>query len=408
MSDGWRQVQLPDERETLSLPLGVAVPGHLRRQGQFGRVRKRRKTLRYRIKCLKQNKTISLLLAIALWYNLGILSIGTSKVLLSSPLYGRVHPLLLTLQQHIIGSSILLCLMRANFLGSAGLQKWRPQALRGRRLTSAVKQSSLSEMGIDISHPLLLAGMFFSIGFYATNCAFAGSSAAFVETIKAAEPITSAVLAVSWGVETLTFREVASLITIVLGVILSTVGNQDSNGDSDAATFKQSMISCATVMTANLCFSFRGLCQKVLRQSSDEKDNLDDLNLQYRMQQIGAYMLLVPSMLILAWSMFVENVFSGVSIDAMWQYAAMSLLNGFAFTCYTLASTYILTRISFVHHAAFNCVRRIFAIIVTSIAFGVSITSVGVLGICISFIGFVSFTYFKATKTHSTLLPTSR
>jgi hypothetical protein len=74
----------------------------------------------------------------------------------------------------------------------------------------------------------------------------------------------------------------------------------------------------------------------------------------------------------------------------------------------SLASTYLLSRITVVHHAALNCIRRIFAIIVTSIVFGVPITFVGALGICISFGGFMSFTYAKATKKSSsqaTLLP---
>jgi hypothetical protein len=59
-----------------------------------------------------------------------------------------------------------------------------------------------------------------------------------------------------------------------------------------------------------------------------------------------------------------------------------------------------------VHHAALNCIRRIFAIIVTSIVFGVPITFVGALGICISFGGFVSFTYAKTQKKSSLPKPT--
>ena len=64
----------------------------------------------------------------------------------------------------------------------------------------------------------------------------------------------------------------------------------------------------------------------------------------------------------------------------------------------SLASTYILSRISVVHHAAFNCVRRIFAIVVTSIVFRVPITFIGSVGVILSFVGFMVFTYTKATK----------
>jgi membrane protease YdiL (CAAX protease family) len=81
------------------------------------------------------------------------------------------------------------------------------------------------------------------------------------------------------------------------------------------------------------------------------------------------------------------------------------------FNIYTsLASTYLLSRITVVHHAALNCVRRIFAIIVTSIVFGVPITFTGSAGILLSFVGFMVFTYSKTKKLQkpkplSSLLP---
>ena len=79
---------------------------------------------------------------------------------------------------------------------------------------------------------------------------------------------------------------------------------------------------------------------------------------------------------------------------------------------HSLASTHILTRISVVHHAALNCIRRLFAIVVTSIVFGVRITMVSGLGILISIVGFLSYTRFKVerqkqTRPLSSLLPIS-
>ena len=82
----------------------------------------------------------------------------------------------------------------------------------------------------------------------------------------------------------------------------------------------------------------------------------------------------------------------------LWRYLGISLVNGLAFTSYNLASTYVLSRISVVHHAALNCIRRLFAIIVTSIAFGVPITLLSALGILVSISGFACFTYFKQHK----------
>ncbi len=78
----------------------------------------------------------------------------------------------------------------------------------------------------------------------------------------------------------------------------------------------------------------------------------------------------------------------------------------------SLASTYVLTRLAVVHHAALNCVRRIFAIVVTSLIFQVPIGAIGILGILTSFTSFVFYTRFKLQRQNkprpvSSLLPMS-
>ncbi len=52
-----------------------------------------------------------------------------------------------------------------------------------------------------------------------------------------------------------------------------------------------------------------------------------------------------------------------------------------------------------VHHAALNCIRRIFAIVVTSIIFRVPMTFLGIVGVLVSVAGFLSFTQAKAAKS---------
>jgi hypothetical protein len=61
-----------------------------------------------------------------------------------------------------------------------------------------------------------------------------------------------------------------------------------------------------------------------------------------------------------------------------------------------------LTRVAVIHHAALNCTRRIFAIVCTSIIFMTPITYVKALGITISFLSFMVFTYAKTTKNAAT------
>ena len=129
---------------------------------------------------------------------------------------------------------------------------------------------------------------------------------------------------------------------------------------------------------------------------------VDDLNLQYRMQQIGALMLIGPALLQNS-TLFLDKVhhlvLAGSTAKAhAIQYVLLSLTNGIAFTSYNLASTYVLTKLSVVHHAALNCIRRVFAIVVTSVIFGLTITVLQLVGIGLAVAGFFSYIHFKMMK----------
>lgn len=194
-----------------------------------------------------------------------------------------------------------------------------------------------------VSSNLVLAGVCFAMGFLATNSGFLAGGAAFVETVKAAEPITSATVAVMWRIETLSGPEVASLGSIVTGVLISTFAHSATaatESESVGGSFLQSLQSCVVVMTANLCFSFRGLYQKLFRASSEGSAQvIDDLNLQMRMQQIGVLLLAIPVIVIdlpgissYLWALTFEVglIRSGV----VFRYLGLALINGIAFTSY--------------------------------------------------------------------------
>ncbi|CAB9522847.1 Phosphoenolpyruvate/phosphate translocator [Seminavis robusta] len=424
------------------------VPGRPRRRGNknvipvlMGKTKKDpAQSLRYRFlnaRWMKypmkgtNNSYASLILAVVLWYSLGVVSITTSNLLMMKPTrynqVGGVPPLVLTLQQLIIGSMLLWFLLRIRFMQSPGVQPWpSPSAAAIAAENSRRKNllfhhnrptnsnSLLSDLASSVSPNLVLAGVCFATGFFATNFGFLASSAAFVETVKAAEPITSAAVAVMWGIEVLSGPEMLSLGSIVAGVLISTLAHSSAAAqgtDAGASSMMQSLQSCLVVMTANLCFSFRGLYQKLFRASPEGSAAvIDDLNLQFRMQQIGVMLLIGPVIMLDLRELLghIWEVRSGIAI----QYVALALVNGIAFTTYNLASTFILTRISVVHHAALNCIRRIFAIIVTSIYFRIPVTVIGILGFFVSFGGFMSFTHYKMErqkqpKPLSSLLPVS-
>lgn len=393
---------------------------------------------------------------VILWYCLGIISIATSKILLSTH---KVPPLLLTLQQLLIGMVLLRTLLyymqtknnTANggkdsdvdeyTLHPKGLQpvplqtntntavKSDCEAGRYKRKSSneetiiaiqnrsssgrilsallALANPSSSAINHRIHNQLLLSSIYFTIGFLLTNVGFRTGSAAFVETVKAAEPITSAATAVFWGIESLGPKEVASLGGIIIGVVCSTLGHggsssTPSNGNEliPSSSPSQSLLtSSCIVLLANLCFSFRGLHQKLFRQTPQGNTMvIDDMNLQFRMQQIGFLLLSIPA--VLGYIHLPSRlIHEGLAFRYLLRYFLLCVVNGVAFASYNLSSTMILSRISIVHHAALNCIRRVFAIVVTSIVFGLQITFLQIVGIICSVCAFFSYIHFKSKKS---------
>ena len=383
---------------------------------------------------------------VILWYSFGIVSIATSKILLSTY---NLPPLLLTLQQLMIGVLLLRTLLYMQTKGindeeytprtglqsvplqvtqqedgsnahhqcENGMYKRKSSNEKDPRtkqqqhgiLSALIALANPSAVNHRIHNQLLLSAIYFTIGFLLTNYGFSSGSAAFVETVKAAEPITSAATAVLWGIEQLVPEEVASLGGIIVGVVLSTLGHRGngaspSRDELELATSSQSLLTSSfIVLLANLCFSFRGLHQKLFRSTPQGRATVvDDLNLQYRMQQIGCLLLSIPA--VFGNASLPSRVLQylsteGVTIRLLLRYFMLCLVNGVAFASYNLSSTTILTRISVVHHAALNCIRRVFAIVVTSIVFGLQITFLQIGGISVSVGAFFSYIHFKSKKS---------
>jgi drug/metabolite transporter (DMT)-like permease len=427
-------------RTTVSIATTTAIPGRPRRrrvvpkrnQGRFIQYSQvmvsTRNSARQLLRTIQGSIIhidLSLLVAILLWYSLGVVSIASSKILLSGSNHPavvsiRVNPLCLTLQQLMIGVTLLRFVLQLKCMNTSGITVWPPPVENG--TTSTTTTTTKSGIQRPISNKiatkwnacqmdLFRSAMCFACGFLATNYAFAGSAASFVETVKAAEPITSATIAALYGIETITLPQTMSLATIVAGVLLSTLG-----GSSSSSGVHQTMIdtvrTSVIVMMANLCFSYRGLYQKLFRQHPMSQ-SLDDMNLQYRMQWFGVLLLIVPTVLFDIMPYLLREILLSRTVtttiverhlediwtfDVMSHYIVLSLFNGMAFTFYNLASTWILSRISVVHHAALNCIRRVFAVIVTSLYFGIPITLFGAIGIGLAVIGFMAYTHYKVLQ----------
>ena len=281
------------------------------------------------------NTTVNLGIATTCWYLLGVLSITTSKMLLSNndddgiPL----KPTWLTFQQLCIGAFLLHHILKYNLFGSNSTTPTRNQKTFLSSSKSIVS-SSIPFLNTSLSPAnteLFYVALFFALGFFMTNISFYNVVPSLVETIKAAEPITSAIIATLWKLERLGNAEIASLITIVFGVLLSTL-------TSDKTTHSITITSFLCVIASNLCFSFRGLHQKILQQTTTHgsTEDINDAVLQYRMQCIGFMLFLIPAFVLDGFGLIYSfsNALVNGNFLLLGRFLGLSLCNGFAFASY--------------------------------------------------------------------------
>jgi drug/metabolite transporter (DMT)-like permease len=256
-----------------------------------------------------QNLPRDLLIAIPTWYIVGVGSICTTNILMNEY---SLPPLVLTFQQLAIGSTLL----RLHLHLTGGLQP----------LPKDDKQKRQS-----IYFDFVLAGLFNALDFLATNTCFSHSSASFVETIKASEPLTTTAIALFFGIDTLSGLEAICIVVLVSGVFLSTMANASGSDHQGQADFHQSVKTTLVVMTANLCFALRAKSQKMFR-TYPEGEKLDDENLLMRMEQIGALSMALPVIIFELPGILERGL--NASFEKHCHYWALAVMNAACFCTY--------------------------------------------------------------------------
>lgn len=280
-------------------------------------------------------------IAVIIWYILGVVSISTTKMILTTYESVGMTPRILTLQQLFIGMIILRLWM---WMIPSDKSTYPSIHLNLKKMIS-ISYGSRKEHDASGCFELLSSGIFFTLGFLFTNLSFSSADASFVETIKASEPISSAGLSVLWKLETLSAKESYSLLGICVGVVISTVGNaKGANIDGVGGiqpSLLQSFRSSAIVMGSNICFSFRGLYQKLFRASPMGRPSVvNDVCMQYLIHHIGVMVMAVLVFLLDAFPLVTKWYEMMISTDGVLSssqivpFVALSLVNGLAFTHY--------------------------------------------------------------------------
>jgi hypothetical protein len=69
------------------------------------------------------------------------------------------------------------------------------------------------------------------------------------------------------------------------------------------------------------------------------------------------------------------------------------------YTHISLTSCYVLSKLTVLHHSSLNCLRRIVAILVTSLYFQKRMSTEAILGLLTSFLGFAAFLFYRHQRT---------
>jgi drug/metabolite transporter (DMT)-like permease len=269
--------------------------------------------------------------AITAWYAVGVLAIVTTKLLLQD---WHCPAMALTVQQMVLGTIILRLVVAAR---DGAAQPWPWEAHQQQTATEVVQNELFADRMKRhmpwLKHPnFVLSGVFNSLDFLASNYAFSFSSAHFVETIKASEPITTSAIALIWKVDRLSLTEGGSLAMLIAGVLLSTWGNStDENAIPDDKKLVESIRSATLALLANLFFGFRAMNQKKYRSTTHETQQMDDVNFLCRMLQVGTIFLLIP--LVVLHSSTISEALNKPS-ETLFSYLGLSIVNAFSYVTY--------------------------------------------------------------------------
>lgn len=218
-----------------------------------------------------------------------------------------------------------------------------------------------------------------------------------METIKAAEPITTVITGLIILNESYSRYTYFSLVPICGGVALACYNN-------DAFQFWCFALS----MASNFGFSARAVFTKILNAA--HSGTFDEVNLFFHISWRGLVFLIPVTALMEGRTILglidsnvnpsIQSLQSQIDLPVL---LALLTLNGTMFAAYNLASYAVLKRSELVTHAVLNVFRRVFIIVFTCLYFNVELTMLAVIGVSIATAGVLLFSAFQRYEKSKTL-----
>lgn len=322
-------------------------------------------------------KVAEVAVLVALWYSSAVVCIITSKAAMMM-------------------CSVPFVLCTSQFITAAFLSTaiYYYQQL-GKKMQQQDKQ--------EISNMVVITSVCYTLGFVLTNIAFSLSNANSVETVKAAEPISSVALGQIFCPEWCSWSTYASLLPIWVGVSLACYGD---------AVFP--FWGVVFAFASNLCFSGRAVAAKMMYLQNTK---IDETIMFGQISVIGLVLLIPMALLFDGYTLFTfdwsaapspaellmhgsttaEAVTTGGG-NRFFTFILTLTVNGTAYTLYNLASFLILNRTNLVTHAVLNAFRRVVIIVASASFFSVSLSVFNMYGIALAIAGVM---WFAISKTMS-------
>jgi solute carrier family 35 protein E1 len=225
-------------------------------------------------------------------------------------------------------------------------------------------------------------------------CYYPGSAAS-VETIKAAEPLSTVFIGLLIMRESYSSSTYLSLLPICGGIAL-TCYNFEGLGT----------LEFLFAMGSNFCFSARAVFAKMVNVSVGAGSGFDEMNL-FRVISVIGLMMLIPICFLQernAIQAFFSSALSSNSgelaeVTSLGTFSGLLVLNGVMFAAYNLASYLVLKRTELVTHSVLNVFRRVFVIVFTAFYFGTRPSVWALVGISSAIAGVALFGHSRRVET---------
>mmetsp|Transcript_18229 Transcript_18229/g.53118 ORF Transcript_18229/g.53118 Transcript_18229/m.53118 type:complete len:309 (-) Transcript_18229:85-1011(-) len=284
------------------------------------------------------------------WYGASVLCTATSKVLVVQTFPSAYW---LSFAQFVVASGV----------GYAAT--WIAEG-------SAPMAIPAGRTGRPMRRDLWALSLVFSFGMLALNRGYEQMHVSLVETLRATEPVVSALLAmVLLPADSPTARQAAALLPVVSGAVLSSLG---------AADFTARGLLWVTA--SNLCFCLRTIQYKEAKR----KHGLSEWTLFYYVLRLGSCCQLLYALL--------GDPAGLHSLGEVVRPAALPLvlLNGLLYYIYLQCSWLVLVRVPVVTHAVANAMRRPVVLLGNVLYFRNEISPTNALGICTALGGVLLYT----------------